>query len=103
MEVEPMSFKAMHFTPVGAVYTIGHVKFTDDEGTTQTLVEIVFSSPDTRYAIFFDAESAEKLADDIRGHAQQARTGIEVARDISALNGQDTPSAGIQGLPRTGM
>lgn len=95
MNIEAMEYAVMPFTPVPGMWTVGHVRVVNDQGQTMTLLQLIFSSANGVHSVFLDAEKAEKLSDDIRDHARQARTGIVVAgngsvRDIhkTEQNGQ---------------
>jgi hypothetical protein len=86
IRVEPVEFASLPFIPMGGIQMVTHTRVTmpDAQGNPQTKVwvQLIFTSHDVHFSYFMDAEMAEKFADDIRLHARQARSGIQIAKDI---------------------
>lgn len=64
--------------PVPMAYTVQVVE-TDDG---KQLVALSFSSLNGQWVSFFDADSAEALANKLTDHARQARSGLIVTRQL---------------------
>ncbi|MGH9876945.1 MAG: hypothetical protein ACRD5H_04850 [Nitrososphaerales archaeon] len=93
-QAEGIQFPAVAFAPVGGLQMVTHTTVNINEEI-RKMVQLIFSTVDTRFSYFMDSDSADKFADDIRLHSRQARSGIDVVTRLPDRgNGsRQTPSS----------
>ncbi len=95
IRIEPVQFPSLPFIPQGGIQMVTHTRVTmpDAEGNpqTKTWIQMIFTTHDVHFSYFMDIESAEKFADDIRLHASEAKSGIQVVRELPHLGNGKPP------------
>ncbi len=71
------------FHPMPTALTVTHDEFLNGEtGKPFGFVQVLVGTPTGVTTFFMEPDEAEKFADNVRFHASQARSGIQVAHSI---------------------
>lgn len=74
------------FLPLPTALTVTHTEFVHPEQGAKGFVQVFVGTPTGVFTFFMEPEHAEQFGDNVRLHARQAKSGIEIA-SVMPMNG----------------